>query len=112
MCGLTISHLVRPHNVRKSPRSRLRPALLILRVCATITDRSRVCVSPTTLLRATTTDTPLVCVSPHDAFPPYSGVHRGYTCDFEEPVKPAHWQSRERIDEESEQGSARQLLLE
>jgi hypothetical protein len=43
---------------------------------------------------------------------PYSGVHRGYTCDFEEPVKPAHWQSRERIDEESEQGSARQLLLE
>ena len=22
---------------------------------------------------------------------PYSGVHRGYTCDFEEPVKPAHW---------------------
>jgi hypothetical protein len=43
---------------------------------------------------------------------PYSGVHRGYTCDFEEPVKPAHWQSRERIDEESEQESARQLLLE
>ena len=43
---------------------------------------------------------------------PYSGVHRGYTCDFEEPVKPAHWQSRERIDEETEQESARQRLLE
>jgi len=43
---------------------------------------------------------------------PCSGVHRGYTCDFEEPVKPAHWQSRERIDEETEQESARQRLLE
>jgi hypothetical protein len=43
---------------------------------------------------------------------PYSGVHRGYTCDFEEPVRPAHWQSRARIDEASEQGSARQRLLE
>jgi hypothetical protein len=43
---------------------------------------------------------------------PYCGVHRGYTCDFEEPVKPAHWQSRERIDEETEQESARQRLLE
>jgi hypothetical protein len=52
MCGLTISHLVRPHNVRKSPRSRLRPALLNSSASAPHSQTGPASVSPKRRLRS------------------------------------------------------------
>jgi hypothetical protein len=66
MCGLTISHLVRPHNVRKSPRSRLRPSLLISSASAPHSQTGPVSVSPKRRLRSSVSQpqTHPVSVSP------------------------------------------------